>query len=173
MNQKPVNSQSWVSHESVTIDFWGCDYGTPVDQEEVDFFQQNFTVTIRWVNWTCLNTFWGQARHLKFWQILGWTPYWWCGAFHAFQWHQFKWKRNGVKGKGKCTSEICAEDEKAHKDIANGFHQGCNTQVCSISKIILLDCAWVVLEEPYIQQVHFDIIDGEYGYPDDKSNQES
>ncbi len=74
MNQKPVNSQSWVSHESVTSDFWGCNYGTPVDQEEVKNFQRNFTVTIRWVNWTCLNTFWGQTRHLKFWQILGWTP---------------------------------------------------------------------------------------------------
>ncbi len=38
MNQKPVNSQSWVCHESVTSDFWGCQYGTPIDQEEVQFF---------------------------------------------------------------------------------------------------------------------------------------
>ena len=79
MNQKPVNSQSWLSHESVTSDFWGCDYGTtPVGHEEFKFFQRNFTVTTRWVNWTCLNIFWGQTRHLKILQILGWTPYCYC-----------------------------------------------------------------------------------------------
>ncbi len=38
------------------------------------FFQLNFMVTISWVNSTCLNTFWGQIRDLKFWQILRRTP---------------------------------------------------------------------------------------------------
>jgi hypothetical protein len=46
------------------------------------FFQWNFRVTIRWVNWTCLNTFWGHTRDLKFWQILGWTPYLCCCHHH-------------------------------------------------------------------------------------------
>jgi hypothetical protein len=68
-------SQSWVSHESVTSDFCGCDYRTPVGDEGVIFFQRHFKFTIRWVNWTYLNTFWGQTSDLKFWQILGWIPY--------------------------------------------------------------------------------------------------
>ncbi len=61
-----VKSHSWVSHESVTCNFWGCYYRAPVGHEGVICFQQNFRVTIRWVNWTCLNTFLGQTRDWNF-----------------------------------------------------------------------------------------------------------
>jgi hypothetical protein len=76
VSHESVMCQSRVSHESVTSDFWGCDYRTPVGHEgwRGRFFQRNFMVTIRWVNWTCLNTFGGQTRYLNFWKILGWTP---------------------------------------------------------------------------------------------------
>ncbi len=36
----PVMSQSWVSHESVTSNFWGCNSGTPIGQEGVNFFNE-------------------------------------------------------------------------------------------------------------------------------------
>ncbi len=59
----------------VTSDYWGYNYGgMPVGHEGVIFFQRNFTATIRWVISTSLNTFRGQTRHLKFRQILRWTP---------------------------------------------------------------------------------------------------
>jgi hypothetical protein len=78
-SKQPINSQSWVSHESVMsqslVMSGGATMGPPLVTKGSIFFQQNFTVTIRWVNWTCLKTFWGQTRHLKFWHILGWTPY--------------------------------------------------------------------------------------------------
>ena len=44
-SKQPVMSR----HESVTSDFWGWDYRTPVGHEGGGFFQQNFTVTTRWV----------------------------------------------------------------------------------------------------------------------------
>ncbi len=62
--KQPVMSQSGVSQESVTSDFWGCYNGTHWSWRG-HFSQPNLRVSLRWVNFTCLNTFWGQMRDLK------------------------------------------------------------------------------------------------------------